>query len=148
MGEKKSSDIALNRKAISAPTTVVVLTLAMLSLTSFVAIPAVIIASNTKPEGNADLLHQAIEMVYLSNPGTSTVIYLKLGRPLICDNNTVEYPPVGLVDPAGIIASLERGATLRVRYSINITPFSIPAGYNRIRVAKAVDGSIIVEVLK
>ncbi|MEM1856029.1 MAG: hypothetical protein QXG70_03575 [Candidatus Methanomethylicaceae archaeon] len=122
----------------------------VLLIISFITIKSFTLASNIQLFQEEEIIHNAIEFIYLSNPGTSIVIYLKLNFPIICKNlgnySIIEYSNLSkVIDPANIV--IEQNST-KIVYSIKINSFTIPIGFVKISINKLMDNSIFLEVLK
>ncbi|MEM0101236.1 MAG: hypothetical protein QW522_03225 [Candidatus Methanomethyliaceae archaeon] len=122
----------------------------VLLIISFITIKSFALASNIQLFQEEEIIHNAIEFIYLSNPGTSIVIYLKLNFPIICKNlgnySIIEYSNLSkVIDPANIV--IEQNST-KIVYSIKINSFTIPIGFVKISINKLMDNSIFLEVLK
>ncbi|MEM2260499.1 MAG: hypothetical protein QXY65_05485 [Candidatus Methanomethylicaceae archaeon] len=122
----------------------------VLLIISFITIKSFTLASNIQLFQEEEIIHNAIEFIYLSNPGTSIVIYLKLNFPIICKNlgnySIIEYSNLSkVIDPANIV--IEQNST-KIVYSIKINSFTIPIGFVKISISKLIDNSIFLEVLK
>ncbi|MDH5807268.1 MAG: hypothetical protein QXW62_05570 [Candidatus Methanomethylicaceae archaeon] len=122
----------------------------VLLIISFITIKSFTLASNIQLFQEEEIIHNAIEFIYLSNPGTSMVIYLKLNFPIICKNlgnySIIEYSNLSkVIDPANIV--IEQNST-KIVYSIKINSFTIPIGFVKISINKLMDNSIFLEVLK
>ncbi|MEM4706427.1 MAG: hypothetical protein QXW27_02670 [Candidatus Methanomethylicaceae archaeon] len=122
----------------------------VLLIISFITIKSFTLASNIQLFQEEEIIHNAIEFIYLSNPGTSIVIYLKLNFPIICKNlgnySIIEYSNLSkVIDPANIV--IEQNST-KIVYSIKINSFTIPIGFVKISINKLIDNSIFLEVLK
>ncbi|MEM4529883.1 MAG: hypothetical protein QXQ52_05115 [Candidatus Methanomethylicaceae archaeon] len=122
----------------------------VLLIISFITIKSFALASNIQLFQEEEIIHNAIEFIYLSNPGTSIVIYLKLNFPIICKNlgnySIIEYSNLSkVIDPANIV--IEQNST-KIVYSIKINSFTIPIGFVKISISKLIDNSIFLEVLK
>ncbi|MEM3674068.1 MAG: LamG-like jellyroll fold domain-containing protein [Candidatus Methanomethyliaceae archaeon] len=111
------------RKGISVPLSAVLLTIAALTITSFAATGSLLLSSSLLSQVAQDsygdgafVLHQAIESAYLSNPGTSVTVSVRLPAAVTCAGSTggsgaarstVSYPvlmtPNSTGDPAGIV---------------------------------------------
>ncbi|MEM1573732.1 MAG: hypothetical protein QXI49_02615 [Candidatus Methanomethylicaceae archaeon] len=122
----------------------------VLLIISFITIKSFTLASNIQLFQEEEIIHNAIEFIYLSNPGTSIVIYLKLNFPIICKNlgnySIIEYSNLSkVIDPANIV--IEQNST-KIVYSIKINSFTIPIGFVKISISKLMDNSIFLEVLK
>jgi hypothetical protein len=127
----KGDHSMLRSRGISVPLTAILLTVAIIAITSAVvtgAMAYVSAAGGELREASSSpvlLLHEAIETVCLSNAGTSTTIILKNDRGPITsaptnDTTTVSFPVQllvatlegGLPDPAGIVSSVEVSSAL------------------------------------
>jgi len=119
------------RRGISIPLTAIILTAALIAITSAVATGSMIYIS-AAGRGFKDvtfspalILHETIESIYLSNPGTSATVTLKneLGPITSSPANsstTISFPyslpaaapGYALPDPAGIVSSVKVGGAL------------------------------------
>lgn len=127
-------------RGISAPINAILITMTMIALTSAFASGALIFIYAAGTAGmnsgapspsstSAQILHGAIEAVYLSNPGTSVTVLLKNDRGQIAsapsgNSTTIDFRTTipaaaprqalgyALPDPAGIISSIEGGGTI------------------------------------
>jgi len=152
----------VGRRGISVPLTAILLTAAMLAVTSAAALGALsITASAARAEadarrGDALILHNAIESVLMSNPGSSISVHLNLPGPVTCaqaqggSRSIATYPlllPQEVPDPAGVVLWNESyvGTNItRLVYAAKIGSFSVPAGPSSVTVKKEVDGSVTV----
>jgi type II secretory pathway pseudopilin PulG len=163
----KGDHSMLRSRGISVPINAILLTVAIIAITSAVAVGSmayVSAAGGRLREASSSpvlLLHEAIETVYLSNPGTSTTVLVKSERGPITsapagNGTAVSFPfylPVTalgytLPDPAGIVSSISSTSdNSTVTYSIRMNQFTIPAGVCGVTVSKDVDGSLELEAI-
>ena len=138
------------RRGISIPLTAIILTAALIAITSAVATGSMIYISaagrgfKEVAFSPALILHETIESIYLSNPGTSATVTLKneLGPITSSPANsstTVTFPcPLpaaapgyALPDPAGIVSSVKVGGALSLNGVNGYTNRPSVAGLNR-----------------
>jgi hypothetical protein len=138
------------RRGISVPLTAIILTAALIAITSAVATGSMIYISaagrgfKEVALSPALVLHETIESIYLSNPGTSATVTLKneLGPITSSPANsstTVTFPcPLpaaapgyALPDPAGIVSSVKVGGALSLNGVNGYTNRPSVAGLNR-----------------
>lgn len=138
------------RRGISVPLTAIILTAALIAITSAVATGSMIYISaagrgfKEVAFSPALVLHETIESIYMSNPGTSATVALKNGLGPITSSpanssTTVTFPcPLpaaapgyALPDPAGIVSSVKVGGALSLNGANGYTNRPSVAGLNR-----------------
>ncbi|MCS7097830.1 MAG: hypothetical protein NZ922_02500 [Candidatus Methanomethyliaceae archaeon] len=140
-------------KGLTTPLSTIIIVISMLTINSIVFTKAFTIALNLWQEINSRqqdviLLHNTIIGISLSNPGSSSIVYLRPHSSIICTNSSIKYPiSFEARAPAGTIIAVERTSTYTiVKYAMRINPFIIPSGQVKVVVSKNIDGSISVDV--
>lgn len=144
-----------SKKGLSTSLNTIIIVISMLAINSIVFTKAFIIILNLWQEINLRqqdviLLHNTIIGISLSNPGSSSTVYLRPHSSIICSNSSIKYPISFEVSaPTGMIIAVERTSTYTiVKYATRINSFIIPSGQVKVVVSKNIDGSIFVDVIE
>ena len=145
-------------KGVSAPLTMIFVTLAMLSVAtalasaSFTTLSTVVGDPHLNTVNTVIRLHEAIEGLWYAQPGTSTTAFTNLPSGSIAftaDCMAFGGAPSGaILDYAGIVASISGNGITYNASKIRFTPAIIPSGVSKVLLSIQFSGSVKEVVLE
>jgi len=145
-------------KGVSAPLTMIFVTLAMLSVatalatTSFTTLSTVLGDPRLNTLGTVIELHETIEGLWYAQPGASTTAFTSLPSGSItftAEGMTFDaVPPREILDHAGIVTSISANGITYNASKIRFTPVVIPSGASKVVLSVHFSGSVKEVVLE
>ncbi|MCX8182638.1 MAG: hypothetical protein N3D12_05920 [Candidatus Methanomethyliaceae archaeon] len=136
---KRGSEALL---AQATPITLILLTVALFSITSMLANNSIVLISKVRYDDFVlkrriiSTIHECIEWMFASDPGTSNTMIVNMpSGEITFTSESVIFEGVGLPelhDPHSIVKSMSPGKIVYDRSKLCLTPAYIPAGLSKV----------------